>query len=144
MDQQQLISYLQEDLKNERKHLAFYLHSAVMVKGLHREELREFFMEEAQGELKHIEQFSELIVHLGGVPGTESSPWPETLSDPVDILSYVVQMEQEVADIYAKRLRDTHDMNSAAEAYCHVFYEDQIRDSQHTAWEVKQMVEKYR
>lgn len=140
MTNSELILILQDDLQNERKHLAFYLQASVMVSGLHREELREFFLKEAQGELKHVEEFSELIVHLGGVPGTKVNPFPSDLSCPVAILKYVVQMEQEVADIYAGRLRLTHEMEDSATAYCHVFYEDQISDSQKTAWEVAKMV----
>lgn len=140
MTNEEIIALVQEDLKNERKHLAFYLQASVMIKGLHREELREFLLKEAQGELKHVEEFSELIVHLGGVPGTEVNAYPSNLSDPFLILSYVVKMEQEVADIYASRLRATHEMENSATAYAHVFYENQIQDSQHTAWEVNQMV----
>jgi bacterioferritin len=140
MTNNELISLLQKDLENERKHLAFYLQASTMVCGLHREELREFLLEEAQSELKHVEEFSELIVHLGGVPGTGISDYPAGLSCPVSILKYVVEMEQEVADIYALRLRQTDNMDTTATAYAHVFYEDQIRDSQRTAWEVAKMI----
>lgn len=143
MTNQQLIEMLQEDLRNERKHLAFYLQASTMISGLHREELREFLFEEAQGELKHVEQFSELIVHLGGVPGVASNAYRSDLSHPLAILSYAVEMEQQVADIYAGRLRATHEMENAAVAYVHVFYEEQILDSQKTAWEVAKMVKEY-
>jgi hypothetical protein len=40
-----------------------------------------------------------------------------------------------VALIYAERLRATHEMENAPTAYTHVFYEDQIKDSQEAAWE---------
>ncbi len=143
MTNQQLVDMLQEDLKNERKHLLFYLQAGVMVQGLHREEIGEFLIKEAQGELAHVEEFSRTIVHLGGVPGVEVNPFPSDLACPVAILKYVVQMEQEVADKYAERLRATHEMETAAVAFVHVFYEDQIKDSQQTAWEVSQMIKKY-
>lgn len=143
MTTQELISMLQEDLKNERKHLAFYLQASTLIAGLHREELREFLFTEAQGELKHVEQFSELIVHLGGVPGTVVNSYPSDLTCPVAILKYAVQMEQEVADIYASRLRATHEMEDGPTAYIHVFYEEQIADSQRTSWEIAQMVKSY-
>lgn len=142
MTNEELIGLLQKDLENERKHLAFYLQASVMVSGLHREELREFLLTEAQGELKHVEEFSELIIHLGGVPGTSVAEFASNLSCPVAIMKYVVQMEQEVADVYAERLRQTHEMENSATAYAHVFYEDQIRDSQKTAWEVAKMLKK--
>lgn len=144
MTNSELIDLLQKDLANERKHLAFYLQASVMISGLHREEMREFFLTEAQGELKHVEEFSELIIHLGGVPGTDVNSYPSDISCPVAILRYTVEMEQEVADIYAERLRQTHEMENAATAYAHVFYEDQIKDSQRTAWEVAKMIPKFK
>ena len=138
MKVENLIAYLQHDLKNERKHLAFYLHSASMVQGPHREEYREFFLEEARSELQHVQEFADLIVYLGGTPEVEVGFFPTTLRHDDDILSYIVDMEQEVADNYALRLRQTHEMEDAATACAHVFYEDQIKDSQKAAWEVQQ------
>lgn len=139
MEVSELVDLLQEDLKNERKHLAAYAQFAVQLRGLHREELREFCETQAADELQHVLQFSELIVHLGGVPGTEVASYPSDLTTPEDILNYVVEMEDEVAENYAQRLRQTHEMESAAVAYAHVFYEEQIADSWKTAREVEQM-----
>ena len=139
MTNEQLISMLQDDLKNERKHLGFYLHASVMLQGLHRKELREFCEEEAKGEFRHVIEFSEAIVHLGGVPGLETNYFP-TYKKPHTILTYAQGMESEVADIYATRLVATHEMENAATAYMHVFYEDQIRDSWKTAQEIAQML----
>ena len=143
MTNELLIEMLQNDLKNERKHLLFYLQAGVMVQGLHREELGEFLLNEAKGELAHVEEFSRMIVHLGGVPGLVTNLFPSELVDPVQILKYVYDMETEVADLYAQRLRDTHDMRNAAEAAVHVFYEEQIADSWKTAQEVAQMLKRY-
>lgn len=143
MTNEELIDMIQDDLKNERKHLAFYTQAAIMVQGLHREELREFFEKEAASELQHVLQFSELIKHLGGTPGTEVAKYRDDLSCPVAILKYVVEMEDEVANIYAGRLRATDGMETAATAYAHVFYEEQIADSWKTAREVEQMVQHY-
>lgn len=143
MTNEQLIELVNADLKNELKHLQFYLHAGVMVQGLHREELREFLLQEAADELKHCEQFAELVVHLGGVPTTETNEFSTGMSCPVAILKYAIEMEQEVANNYAERLRQTHEMENPATAYAHVFYEDQITDSQRAAWEMTQMVKKY-
>ena len=140
MNNNHLIDLLQTDLRNERKHLGFYLQASVMVQGLHREELREFFMEQAKDELQHVAEFSELIVHLGGVPEMGVSNFPSDGTDPVELLRYAAEMEQQVANTYASRLVMTHEMENAATAYAHVFYEEQIKDSQHTAWEINQMV----
>ncbi len=143
MTNTELIEMVHSDLESERKHLAFYTYASTMVQGLHRSELREFFEKEAASELQHVLQFSELIIHLGGTPGVFVNYYPEDLSCPVAILKYIVEMEDEVADIYAGRLRATDGMETAATAYCHVFYENQIEDSWRTAREVEQMVKHY-
>jgi hypothetical protein len=52
-------------------------------------------------------------------------------------------MEQEVADNYAERLRQTDGLENAMTSYCHLFYEEQLIDSQKAAWEVAQMVRMY-
>jgi len=138
MTDEELINMLQNDLKNERKHLAFYTQAAVRIRGPHREELREFCETEAKGELQHVTEFSELIVHLGGDPGTDVNHFP-SLKTPRDILNYIVKMEEEVAENYAQRLKQTEDMENANTAYVHLFYEDQLQDSWKTAKEVKEM-----
>lgn len=140
MTEQDLINLLQKDLKNERKHLGFYTQAAVMLQGFHREELREFCEEEAKSELEHVTQFAQLIVYLGGIPGTEVNAYPSYFTNPKDILKYASDMEKEVADNYAERLRQTEDMENAATAYAHVFYEDQISDSWKNHRDLEQML----
>ncbi len=143
MTNQELIDLLQQDLQNERMHLAFYTQASVMVAGLHREELREFFEEEAQSELKHVMEFAELIVYLGGVPGTVVNPYPADIACPVALLKHAVAIEEEVANNYAQRLVQTHEMENSTVAYAHVFFEDQIKDSWRTAKEISQMIRKH-
>ncbi len=140
MTNEGLIALVQEDLKNERKHLAAYTQFAVQLRGLHRNELREFCETQAADELVHVTQFSELIVFLGGVPGTEVNDYPAGLKCPKEIMKAIVKMEDEVADLYADRLRVTDGMENAPTAYCHVFYENQIEDSWRTAREVELMI----
>lgn len=140
MTNTELIEMVQADLKNERKHMLFYLQAGVMVQGLHREEIGEFLLKEAASELKHVEEFSRLIVHLGGVPDTEINPFVSNLTDPAAILEYAARMEEEVAGIYAQRLRATHEMETPEVAAVHVFYEEQIADSWTTAKEIRQML----
>lgn len=137
---QDLVEMLLEDLQNEYRHMMFYLRASVEIAGLHREELREFLLKEAQEELGHVEEFSRTIKYLGGSPDiTVAFEYPK-LTDPVQILQEVVRMEREVARNYALRLRTTHEMETAEVAAVHVFYEDQIKNSQTTAWEVEQML----
>ena len=64
-------------------------------------------------------------------------------SCPVAILKAAVEMEQEVADNYNERLRQTDGLDNAMATYCHLFYEEQLIDSQKAAWEVAQMVKMY-
>lgn len=142
MENEQLIEFLQEDLKNERKHLSAYTQYAVQLTGLHREELREFCETQAADELKHVTEFSELIVHLGGTPDVETNPYPSDLTCPTSIVKAIVEMEDEVADNYAKRLKSTEDYDNAATAYTHLFYEEQLLDSWKTAREVQKMIPK--
>lgn len=142
MTNEELIALLQEDLKNERKHLAAYTQFAVQLSGLHREELREFCETQAADELKHVTEFSELIVYLGGVPCVEVNPFPTDLTCPSAIMKAIVEMEDQVAENYAQRLVQTHEMENSATAYAHVFYEDQIKDSWRTAREVERMIPK--
>lgn len=136
MNNDQLISLLQRDLANERSHMSFYMQAGVMVKGLHREEMSELFLKEALDEHKHVIEFSKLIVQLGGTPCNYVNPYPNNISDPIQLLKYAVKMEQDVANIYAERL-DTINGCNAIPKYVSLFYEDQLQDSQHTALELK-------
>lgn len=143
MTNEQLIELVNADLKNELKHLQFYLHASVMLKGLHRQELREYLAAEAASELTHCLQFAELVVHLGGVPTTEANEFMSGSGCPVAILKYAVEIEEEVAENYAERLRQTDGLETANSAYCHLFYEEQLIDSWKAAKEVAQMVKQY-
>lgn len=149
MKVEELLKLLQFDLSNEIYHMMFYLRAATEVQGLHREELREFFMKEAHEEMGHVHEFSDLVSYLGGVPSQISPPlfvwrWG---NDPYVILEEVVRMEQEVATNYAQRLKQTEAPHmedyDPAIATAHVFYEDQIKNSQMTAWEVKKWLKKH-
>lgn len=143
MTTEELIKLVNFDLKNERKHLMFYQNASVMIGSLHRMELREFLEKEAASELQHVNEFSEFIVHLGGEPESGINEFPINLTCPAAILKYAVDMEEEVAENYALRLRQTHEMENSDIAVAHVFYEDQIVDSWKTARELKQMLRKY-
>ena len=143
MTTEELIKLVNFDLKNERKHLHFYQNAAVMIGSIHRMELREFLEKEAASELVHVNEFSELVVHLGGVPEAGVNEYPTNLVSPEDILRYAIQMENEVANNYAERLRQTDGMENADIAVAHVFYEDQVMDSWKTAKELTQMLRSY-
>lgn len=154
MTKESLVKLLQEDLYNEVKHMNFYLRAATEVEGLHREELREFFLKEAHEELDHVSQFSTLISYLGGIVDHNAQIFWTFGHNPYSILQEAIRMEQQVATNYAFRLQQTeapaYDIGSftpklydPAIATAHVFYEDQIKNSQYTAWELTKWTTKF-
>jgi bacterioferritin len=144
---EELVPLLQYDLANEVQHMMFYLRAATEVQGFHREEFREFFIKEAKEEMGHVLEFSDMISYLGGVPFQHATVNWRWGSNPRDILEEVVRMEQEVAANYANRLKQTESPHMEdyhpAIATAHVFYEDQIKNSQMTAWEVQKWLKKH-
>lgn len=141
---QKIINMLQEDLKNERKHMMFYMQAGVMLQGLHREELGEFLLKEAQDEHQHVLEFSRLIFQLGETPNIEINEFSSNLTCPYEILLFAKNMEQEVSNKYAERLTQTStESGDAFESYVHLFYEDQLQDSQKTALELNQFLISY-
>lgn len=141
MKNEQLVELINSDLKNELLHLKFYLHASSRVQSLLREDIREFLTEEAQGELEHCQQFADMVVYLGGTPVTEGNPLPDIdYTDPHAVLAAAVELENQVADIYSERLRQTESHANSNVSRVHVFYEDQIQDSWDTAKEVEQML----
>ncbi len=152
MNKEQFIALLNQDLSNEYKHMLFYLHHAAMVSTIHRFEVREFLLEEAASEMKHVDEFAHVIVGLGGIPTTMHAAFDTNLTDPIEILQYAMDMENEVADNYAHRLIQTENlMESNAWAGCkadagyvHVFMEDNLKDSRKTADELRVMLSAYR
>ena len=141
MTNEELVELINSDLKNELLHMKFYLHASSRVQSLFREELREFFTEEAQDEMKHCQQFADMVVYLGGTPVTDGNPLPDIdYTDPQAVLAKTVELENEVAEIYSKRLRQTESHANSNVSRTHVFYEDQIQDSWDTAKEVEQMI----
>lgn len=143
MTNKELVGILLEDVQNEYNHMMFYLRASVEVQGLHRAEIREFLLKEAQEELLHVEEFSRMIKYLGGSPDITALFNYSAGQNPKHILEEVVRMELFVAHNYAARLQMTEEMTSAEVATIHVFYEDQIKNSQYTAWEVQQMLREY-
>lgn len=144
MNVEELIELMKKDLQNEVYHMMFYLWAASRVEGIHREELSEFFMKEAHEEMGHVHEFMNMISYLGCVVNFMPQACISDFScDPYNILAEVVRMEQEVATNYAARLKETEGSSDPAIATAHVFYEDQIKNSQMTSWEVKKWLTRF-
>ena len=140
MTKEQMIALLNGDLRNEYMHLHFYLHSAAMVAGLHRAELKEFLVEEAEGEFKHVQEFADLIVGLGGVPDTIHNPFPTNLTCPWEILKHALFMEDTVVANYAERMGQAEELGGPDGRWIEAFLENQIIDSRKDADHIRQML----
>jgi bacterioferritin len=133
MTKQEMISLLNNDLRNEYAHMHFYLHSAIQIMGLHREELREFFLEEAASEMQHVREFGDLIMGLGGNPESLPNEFPTNLYTAQNILSHALSMEREVIKNYVERMDQATkitDVDGGIDGkWIEIFLEDQIMHS---------------
>lgn len=128
MTREEMIELLNGDLRNEWKHMRFYLHHASVVTGLHAREYKCMLREHAESELKHIGQFSDLIFGLGGRPTHESADFPP-LHGVQDILEFALRMEQEVVANYTKRILQAEALGGPDGKYVELFLERQLEDS---------------
>jgi bacterioferritin (cytochrome b1) len=134
MQLSEIVTLLNDDLKNEWKHMQFYLHHASAITGLHAHEYKEFLLEQAAGEMKHVQQFSDLLFGLGVVPTTEINEFAK-LTNAKSILESAAAMEEDVVKNYVKRIAQlsTLTFHSSAETadakWIEIFLEEQIKDS---------------
>lgn len=145
----ELVDLLIEDVLNEYKHMLFYLNASCFIQGLARVELGEWLAEEARDEMKHVEEFTKLIIELGGSEKLQESFSRINLStdikelqDPEKILTYVLDMEEEVVKRYTQRMDDAVNVSKSdpvAGRWVEIFLEEQILDSKGTAAHVRQI-----
>jgi bacterioferritin len=146
MELLEMIDKLNSDLSREYAHWHFYVHAARMVESLHRAELKEFFDEEAADEMKHVQEWGDLIVGLGGVPTTTVAPFKNDLTDPVELLKEAVKMESEVVENFVARQDEAGELekNGGSDRVdgrrIDVFLDDQILDSRETVDNVTKML----
>lgn len=139
MKKDEMIELLNKDLRNEWKHLRFYLHHASLVTGLHATEYKEMLLEEAGGEMKHVTEFSDLIVGLGGVPTNESNSF-EVFTEPREIIEYALKMEQEVVENYTIRMDQAVEMGGVDGRWIEIFLEGQIQKSREDVDQYRQIL----
>lgn len=141
MNKEEFVQLMKNDLRNELKHMLFYLVNSSTVQGFHRLELREFLEEAASGEMEHVKQFTRFLVDLGGY---SEIPHPSitypVLTSPVGILKFALEMENEVVKNYTERLADCDAFGGEDGVALRIFYEDQIMDSRTDANELRQMI----
>ena len=125
----EMTDLLQADLRNEYKHMNFYLYHSTSLVGLHAEEYKEIFAEEAKSEMAHIQQFSNLLWGLNVKPHHYGSDIVLT-TDVRTALEYAHKMESEVVDNYAKRLDQCADLvDCTTRHWLEVFLEEQLMHS---------------
>lgn len=139
MNKETMLGILNEDLKNEWKHLRFYLYHASAVTGPLAEEYKEMFLKEASGEASHVTEFSDLIVGLGGVATQESNSF-DLFSDPFDIISYALKMEEEVVANYVQRMKDAGSLGGVDGQWIEIFMENQIQKSRQDVDQYRQIL----
>lgn len=139
MTKEDIIQLLNDDLRNEWKHLRFYLYHASAVTGLHSAEYKELFLKEAASEMQHVTQFSDLIIGLGGKATFESNDFGR-FTNPKEIMEYAVMMEEQVVKNYVQRMKDATKLGGVDGTWLEIFLEGQIQASREDVDHFKQIV----
>lgn len=128
----QFLDIMNGDLVNEWTHLSFYLYHASAVTGLHAHEYKEFLTDAAKSELAHVQAFLDRLFGLNYAQPTQAGRPFAYMTDPENILSAAIRLEEEVVANYTQRLVQLDELAAAhpeVAAYLKVFYEDQLQDS---------------
>jgi len=142
MNKNEMIDILNSDLKNEWKHLRFYLYHASAVSGPFTEEYKEMFLKEAAGEMSHVTEFSDLINGLGGTATEESNSF-DKFTDPYEIISYALKMEEEVVANYVQRMKDADSLGGVDGQWIEIFMENQIQKSRQDVDHYRQILKSW-
>jgi ferritin len=147
-----LIELLSEDLSREYSHWNFYIQAATSITSLHREEIGEFLLKQAQEEMGHVEEFKRVLHGISNrrnlnisVP-TKIAEFKNNLSDPAQILREALKMEDEVVANYIQRIEDANKLqenggeDKVDGKFVELFLEDQILDSRSDADNIRMMI----
>lgn len=143
MTHEEMIEILHNDLRNELTHMHFYLQSAALVQGLHAKEYKEHLFAEAGKEMKHVSEFSDLLVGLGADCKITNEPFLEKLpklKNPIDIVKHALTLEEEVVSNYCLRMKQAESMGTVDGDWIHIFMEKQVEDSRTDIDELKQII----
>jgi ferritin len=153
MNIDKLFNELNEDLSREYSHWHFYMSAASNIEGLHRQELSEFLLEQAKGEMQHILQFKNLLNaliikrNLNKTVCTKVADYKNNLKCPKDILIEALRMEDQVVKNYAQRIEDASNLQNNEDEndkvdgkYIELFLEDQLTDSRNDADQIRMMI----
>jgi bacterioferritin len=109
VDKATILEGLNEDLAHEYQAIIMYNTYAAAVTGIHRKELRDFFLTEVQDELKHAHFLADKITALGGRPITKATEVQFT-KEAREMVENVARSEAETIERYVTRMKQ-------AEAY---------------------------
>lgn len=107
--EKELIERLDEALRYEYQAVQMYNTYAATVSGIHRGELKEFFLAEIQDELAHAELLANKIAALGAKPTTEAAEVPVP-DDERKMLENVRQAETEAIERYTELMELAEDV----------------------------------
>lgn len=130
----QFVNFMLDDLRHEKKHLLFYLTAASTVTGLHREEYKELFLKEAQGEMQHVIEFQNAILGLGvdlisTTAISENHPYEASYSAKY-LIQKALEMETQVVANYTDRItKHLELLDEPDRRWLEIFYEKQIEKS---------------
>lgn len=108
IDKATLIEGLNEDLAHEYQAIIMYNTYAAAVTGVHRNELKKFFLTEVQDEFLHAQYLADKITAMGGRPTTKPAEVKFT-TNPRDMLQYVFEGESETVERYVKRMKQAEE-----------------------------------
>lgn len=128
-----ILDLLYWDLRNERKHMFFYLTNASSIRGIDAIEYIEMFQAEANEEMNHVLEFQDMIVGLGGnlnsLQAQGYEPY-QIFTSVREALKYALEMEEEVVDNYVSRIEMIENSeNKTTSKWLEIFYEKQIEKS---------------
>ena len=108
ISKEELVEGLNTDLAHEYQAIMMYITYAATVRGMYREELKEFFMNEVPEEQRHAQYLADKIAALGGTPTTKTAEVPGAASAK-EMLEQVHQAEAETIERYVKRMHQAED-----------------------------------
>ncbi len=104
VDKATLLEGLNEDLAHEYQAIMMYNTYAAAVSGVHRNELKKFFLDEVADEFTHAQFLADKITALGGRPVT-SAPEVEYTTNAREMVENVARAEAETIERYVKRMK---------------------------------------
>lgn len=143
-----LLQKIYSDLRNERRHMMFYLTNAVSMNGLLSEEYSEHFMANAKEEMEHVKEFQEMIVGLGGNLSATESIGHDMFMIETDVnraISSALYLEEQVVENYALRIEEIENselLDIVTKKWLVVFYEDQLKKSRTDVDKYKRLIAK--